>query len=179
MSVSKVRQFITATFLTGLKSRPFGQPGRRAVRAPGLLLAACGFAGSALAAPVELVFEDQRLPGTRLYLAIYDVAISERWDDEPRQQLLLTTDHHDPWSHVLELPPGQYAARAFLDTDGDGELKTTASGRPAEPFAISLGDQRKKPSVHFRHAIFTVTDTATRVTMPLLYPRGSDQPQSP
>jgi uncharacterized protein (DUF2141 family) len=128
---------------------------------------------SAAAATVEFTFEDNRAPGAQVYLAIYKANESKSWDDAPAQQEKLTLGDTENWQATIELAPGRYAARAFIDVDGNGELKTARSGRPQEPFAISLGDGRKKPSIRFQQAVFEVSEGTTSVTMPLLYPRGS------
>lgn len=162
----KAVQFITATF------RCKYLPKQRTVTLYAFI--SLGLAAtSAMAAPVEFTFEDNRLPGGHVYLAIYDAAHANSWDDSPTHQHKLTLGDGENWKTTLELAPGRYAARAFIDLDGDGELKTARSGRPQEPFAISLGEGRKKPSIRFQQAIFDVPESTAHVTLPLLYPRGS------
>ena len=39
--------------------------------------------------------------------------------------------------HFEGLPPGDYAAKAFHDVDGDGRMATNPFGMPIEPFAFS------------------------------------------
>jgi len=163
----KAEQFITAIFgcnATGYRFRR------------GLFILAAGLCSTpAFATPVEFQFKDNRLPGTTLYLAIYEAAKNDNWNEQAEHQVALKLGDENPWTTIIELPEGRYAARAFIDTDKDGILKTARSGRPLEPFSISLGDGRKQPSIRFQQAIFTVKDQPATVSMQLLYPRGSDQ----
>ncbi|MBE8715853.1 DUF2141 domain-containing protein [Cellvibrio sp. KB43] len=166
MAFFRASQFITAVF--GCKYLP-----RRRFVTLYTFIGLCLAGSTALAAPVEFTFEDNRVPGGQVYLAIYKADQAKGWDDAPTHQEKLTLGDSENWKTTLELAPGRYAARAFIDVDGNGELKTARSGRPQEPFAISLGDGRKKASIRFQQAVFEVSDSAASVTMPLLYPKGS------
>lgn len=166
MAFFKASQFITA--ILGCKYLP-----RRRFVTLYTFTGLCLIATSIAAAPVEFTFEDNRAPGGQVYLAIYKADQAKGWDDAPAQQEKLTLGSNQNWSTTLELAPGRYTARAFIDMDGNGELKTARSGRPQEPFAISLGEGRTKPSIRFQQAIFEVSEGANQVTMPLLYPKGS------
>jgi hypothetical protein len=63
-----------------------------------------------------------------------------------------------------------------VDLSGDGALDTARSGRPQEPFAISLGDKRRKPSHRFKTAVFALTVENPSLLLTLRYPKSLATP---
>lgn len=74
---------------------------------------------------------------------------------------------------TIDFPDGLYAVRAYVDRNRNGHLDTSRSGRPREPFAISIGAQRRKPSSRFRESIFLLDEINTRINLTLSYPRSA------
>ena len=55
------------------------------------------------------------------------------------------------------LPAGEYAAKAFHDVDGDGEMDANPFGMPTEPFAFSNNAVGNMGPARWEQARFTVT----------------------
>lgn len=137
------------------------------------------FAASASGAePYRLILEGNRSAGAEVYVAVYSAQASG-WDSAPLLQLRETLPETSSLTLELPLEPGAYAIRAFVDLTGDGELATGARGRPAEPFAISVGEGRRQPSTHFSRSIFQLHQGQPEVTLTLRYPEApSEEPAS-
>ncbi len=123
---------------------------------------------------LTIVVKDIRLPDKPLYLAVYDGNAREGWEAEPLKQISHRLPQDDTLTLSLDLPGGRYAVRAFVDTTDSGELDTRSFDRPREPFAISLGDGRERPSRRFSESVFTLDESGDTIHLLLHYPRGSD-----
>jgi uncharacterized protein (DUF2141 family) len=119
----------------------------------------------------RLTVEGNRSPGADLYVAVYS-ADARNWDAEPLLQLRHNLPNDSAFSVDLPLEPGAYAIRAFVDLAGDGELATGTRGRPEEPFAISVGEGRRQPSMHFSRSVFRLNEEQPEVTLTLRYPEA-------
>ncbi|MDQ2076990.1 DUF2141 domain-containing protein [Marinimicrobium sp. ABcell2] len=122
--------------------------------------------------PYQLTVEGNRSPGADLYVAVYPER-ARSWDAEPLVQLRHVLPESSVFTIDLPLDPGAYAIRAFVDLSGDGELATGERGRPIEPFAISVGEGRRQPSMHFRRSVFLLSDDQPEVTLTLRYPEAA------
>ena len=68
-----------------------------------------------------------------------------------------------------DVEPGRYAALAFQDNAGSGELKRSAMGRPLEPYGLSNGAGRShRPT--FEQASFGVGTAGARIAVKLRSP---------
>ncbi len=63
------------------------------------------------------------------------------------------------------LKPGTYAAKAFHDLDGDGELNTNAFGIPTEPYAFSNNAPARFGPASFEKAAFDIPAGASVTTL--------------
>lgn len=137
-----------------------------------LILVYCSLlaAGKSVAIELEIQLENNRFPGETLYLAIYRGDSAAGWQSQTLAQLSQLLPDTTDFTLTLELPEGKYAARAFIDLSRNGKLDTTDAGRPEEPFAISIGTGRRKPSHRFHTAIFSVTEQGSPVRLQLHYP---------
>ncbi|SDU23293.1 DUF2141 domain-containing protein [Halopseudomonas salegens] len=127
---------------------------------------------SVAASPLCLLITDNRSPALPLYLAVYP-ASAEDWGNEPHLLLQDILPETDTVEIALEIPPGDYAIRAFVDLNGDGELNLNHKDRPTEPFASSLSHDRNRRSQRFEHAIISLSADEPCARLNLTYPRGS------
>ena len=131
------------------------------------VLSVCGLAA---ASPFQLLVTGNDSPALQLYTAVYP-ASAEGWEGEPILLLRNVLPESDPAEIELDIPPGDYAIRAFVDQDGNGELNLSRIGRPTEPYASSLSPDRKRRSQRFEHAIVTLSADQPSVSIGLTYPR--------
>lgn len=116
----------------------------------------------------RLIITANNLPGEMLYLAVYD-ADAGGWESEPVYRLKQTLPEYQAFSMPLDLPPGQYAIRLFVDLNDNEQLDINDQGRPVEPYATS-GHQR--PGAGFEQALITLEDSG-EISIRLRYPRGT------
>lgn len=129
--------------------------------------------GAATASPFQLLVTGNGSPALPLYTAVYP-ASAESWQGEPILLLRNTLPETDTAEIGLDIPPGDYAIRAFVDLDDNGELNLNSRGRPTEPYASSLSPDRNRRSQRFEHAIIRLSADQPSVTLALTYPRESD-----
>ena len=97
----------------------------------------------------------------RIYVAVYDRA--ETFPISGRQligQILDPADRHLT-VHFKDLPPGQYAAVAFQDSNGNGKLDKNFLGIPKEPYGFSNGARGSAGPPKFSAAAVTLQSNAT------------------
>ena len=68
-----------------------------------------------------------------------------------------------------DLEPGRYAALAFQDEAGDGELRRSRMGRPLEPYGLSNSAGRSRRPT-FEQAAFRLGEGGARVAVRLERP---------
>jgi uncharacterized protein (DUF2141 family) len=136
----------------------------------------CISSATAAAPPLCLHVQDLRVEGiapqAQFYVAIYRVTRTTHWYDEPVWKTQLTISVSQRWAQKFsgdELPYGRYAARAYIDQNGNGQLDKRGA-RPSEPFAISVGQGRTKPSLNMQRAAFIYNAEQHDANIPLHYP---------
>lgn len=67
------------------------------------------------------------------------------------------------------IPPGQYAAFAFHDKDGDGKLKTNWLGIPKEGVGASRGAKGRMGPPKFKDAAFDVGKGGKQIQIAIQY----------
>jgi uncharacterized protein (DUF2141 family) len=137
----------------------------RAGRALLAALPAC--LGAAAAAAGDLTIEVSGITPDRgkVYIAVYD-----RPDTFPagRQRAGQVLEPQDRYLtvHFDNLPPGQYAAAAFQDFNGNGKLDKNFLGIPKEPYGFSQEARRSLGPPTFAEAAVTLDpDGATRIVL--------------
>lgn len=121
--------------------------------------------------PASVLVDNIQPPGGTLYVAFYNATADGSWQDEPLLRLQ-TAIAETPSQHLeIGLADGRYTARAYLDRNHNGRLDTDKSGKPLEPFAVSLGAGRKKPSIKFSESVFEISPQKREVRMTLRYPK--------
>lgn len=106
-----------------------------ALAAAGLLVPGAALAQSAPGASVSLTFETGAERGA-VMVALYDSEAGYAGERPVgRQRLDVAAGQR---TAVFEnLPAGDYAAKAFHDVNGDGEMNFNPFGIPVEPYAFS------------------------------------------
>ena len=140
--------------------------------APKVCISSAAAAAPPLCLHVQDLKVDSIAPETQFYVAIYRVTKTTHWDDEPVWKTQLTISISQQWAHIFsvdELPYGRYAARAYIDQNGNGQLDQRGV-RPSEPFAISVGQGRAKPSLNMQRAAFIYSAEQHDANIPLHYP---------
>jgi uncharacterized protein (DUF2141 family) len=102
----------------------------------------------------------------RIYVAVYDRA--ETFPISGRQLVgqILDSADHNLTAHFKDLPPGEYAAVAFQDTNGNGKLDKNFLGIPKEPYGFSNGARGSVGSPKFSAAAVTLSPNgATRIEL--------------
>ena len=61
-----------------------------------------------------------------------------------------------------DLPPGNYAVKAFHDVDGNGRMNTNPFGRPVEPVAFSNNAPANLGPAAWARAQFTIRGNSAR-----------------
>jgi uncharacterized protein (DUF2141 family) len=102
----------------------------------------------------------------KIYIAVYDCA-----DTFPTSGRQLVGQVLDPTAgrltaHFKDLPPGQYAAVAFQDSNGNGKLDKNFLGIPQEPYGFSNGARGSAGPPKFSAAAVTLNpDSTTKVEL--------------
>ena len=125
------------------------------------------------ASPFQLLVTDNDSPARPLYIAVYP-ASAQGWDAEPVLLLRHLLPDTATVDIALDVPPGDYAIRAFVDLDGNAELDLNPRGRPTEPYASSQSPERNRRSQRFEHALVSLCAEQPSVRIGLIYPRERD-----
>ncbi|HYD28603.1 DUF2141 domain-containing protein [Brevundimonas sp.] len=125
--------------------------------AAGLLL----LSGPALAqeagrdSSVALTFETGTPTGA-VMVALYDSPAAYT-GGRPVGQTMLDVAAGETTATFEGLPAGEYAAKAFHDVDGDGEMDANPFGLPTEPYAFSNNAVGNMGPASWERARFTVS----------------------
>ena len=131
-----------------------------ALAAAGLLGPAAALAQSAPASAVSLTFETGAERGA-VMVALYDSEAAYA-GERPigRQRLDVAAGQR---TAVFEgLPAGDYAAKAFHDLNGDGEMNFNPFGIPTEPYAFSNNAVGNMGPASWERARFAVSGRAAQ-----------------
>lgn len=144
----------------------------------GIAAASLGACASSAAAPALVAQEDGRADGLAdltievdvdklegvLMLVLFDS--EEAYDANKPVRAFKAAVEESPIVFSAEgLKPGTYAAKAFHDLDGDGELNTNAFGIPTEPYAFSNNAPARFGPASFGKAAFEVPAGSSVTTM--------------
>jgi uncharacterized protein (DUF2141 family) len=97
----------------------------------------------------------------QVYVAVYDQ--SETFPAPGRQRVgrILAADGGSLTVRFEDLPPGQYAAVAFQDANGNGKLDKNFLGIPKEPYGFSNGARGSAGPPKFAAAAVTLNPNGT------------------
>jgi uncharacterized protein (DUF2141 family) len=143
-------------------------PNRTAKRLAQSLIALAASIASARALAGELTIDVSGIAPNqgKIYVAVYDSA--EAFPISGRQlvrQILDAADRHLT-VHFSNLPPGEYAAVAFQDSNGNGRLDKNFLGIPKELYGFSNGARGAAGPPKFSDAAITLSpDGATKIEL--------------
>jgi uncharacterized protein (DUF2141 family) len=75
----------------------------------------------------------------QIYVAVYDRPEAFPTPGQQRTGQILSATEQSLIVHFKDLPPGEYAAVAFQDVNGNGKLDKNFLGIPKEPYGFSNG----------------------------------------
>ena len=99
-------------------------------------LTAADVARAAEPAAVALTFQVGERKGA-VMVALYDSEASYDGSTRPLKVAKVPVTAGPVTARFADVKPGRYAAKAFHDLDGDGEMDMNLMGMPTEPFAFS------------------------------------------
>jgi uncharacterized protein (DUF2141 family) len=118
-------------------------------------LASPALAGSPADSAVTLTFETGARTGA-VMVALYDSEAA--WSGgRAVARMQLDAAAENPVAVFRNLPAGEYAAKAFHDLNGDGEMNTNPFGMPTEPYAFSNNAVGNMGPARWDQARFTVS----------------------
>jgi uncharacterized protein (DUF2141 family) len=136
--------------------------------AGGLLAAVLPYFAAAPAQAGELTIEVSGITPNRgnVYIAVYDRPEAFPLSGHQRVGQVLASEDQHLTVHFEDLPPGQYAAAAFQDFNGNGRLDRNFLGIPKEPYGFSNGVRRSTGPPQFAEAAITLNpDGTTRIVL--------------
>jgi len=138
-------------------------------RAAGAVLAAVLPSLVATAAQAgELTIEVSGITANRgkVYIAVYDRPETFPISGHQRVGQVLASEDQHLTVHFKDLPPGQYAAAAFQDFNGNGRLDKNFLGIPKEPYGFSNSARGPTGPPKFAEAAMTLNpDGATTIVL--------------
>jgi uncharacterized protein (DUF2141 family) len=142
-----------------LSQQPKPSPKKRGVRAAlvlSLIVAAPALAG-------DLTIEVSGItPGHgKIYVAVYDRPETFPTAGRQRAGRILEATGQSLVVHFKDLPPGEYAAVAFEDENGNGKLDKNFLGIPKEPYGFSNGARGSAGPPKFSAAAVTLNPDGT------------------
>lgn len=105
---------------------------------------------------VSLTFETGAPTGA-VMVALYDSEAAYSGGGRPVGQMRLDVPAGQRTATFERLPKGDYAARAFHDVDGNGEMNANPFGMPTEPYAFSNNAVGNMGPASWERARFTVS----------------------
>jgi uncharacterized protein (DUF2141 family) len=140
------------------------QPNSPRARAAGAVLGAVlPCLAAAVARAGELTIEVSGITPNRgqVYVALYDRAETFPMAGQQRVSQMLAPEDQHLTVHFKDLPPGQYAAAAFQDFNGNGKLDKNLFGIPKEPYGFSNSARGSSGPPKFDAAAITLNPDGT------------------
>jgi uncharacterized protein (DUF2141 family) len=97
----------------------------------------------------------------QIYVAVYDRPESFPTAGQQRTGQILPATEQSLIVHFKDLPPGEYAAVAFQDVNGNGKLDKNFLGIPKEPYGFSHGARGSAGAPKFSAAAVTLNPDGT------------------
>jgi uncharacterized protein (DUF2141 family) len=97
----------------------------------------------------------------KVYVAVYDRPESFPTTGQQRTGQILEATGKSLTLHFKDLPPGEYAAVAFQDVNGNGKLDKNFLGIPKEPYGFSNGARASAGPPKFAEAAVTLNPDGT------------------
>ena len=137
------------------------------LRVPGVLFAASCLATAAAVAGDLTIEVSGVIPNRgKVYVALYDSADTFPISGRQRVAQVLPPQDERLTVHFRDLPPGQYAAAAYQDLNGNGKLDKSFLGIPKEPYGFSQQARGSMGPPKFAQAAVTISpDGVTRIVL--------------
>jgi uncharacterized protein (DUF2141 family) len=97
----------------------------------------------------------------QIYVAVYDRPETFPTAGQQRTGRILEASAQSLVVHFEYLPPGEYAAVAFQDVNGNGKLDKNFLGMPKEPYGFSNGARGSAGPPKFSAAAVTLNPDGT------------------
>ena len=97
----------------------------------------------------------------KIYVAVYDRQDTFPTAGQQRTGQILEATGQRLTVHFRDLPPGQYAAVAYQDLNGNGKLDKNFLGIPKEPYGFSNGARGSAGPPKFTAAAVTLNPDGT------------------
>jgi uncharacterized protein (DUF2141 family) len=97
----------------------------------------------------------------QIYVAVYDRPETFPTAGQQRTGQILEATGQSLVVHFEDLPPGEYAAVAFQDLNGNGKLDKNFLGMPKEPYGFSNGARGSAGPPKFAAAAVTLDPDGT------------------
>jgi uncharacterized protein (DUF2141 family) len=135
------------------------------VKMAAVAMAATMFAGTGTAAELTVEFSIKGAQDGMVYLSVYSSAAD--WMKKPARQVRAPVSNEAAVAVVPDLPPGEYAASAYHDRNGNGALDTNFFKVPSEPYGFSNGASGSFGPPAFDRARFSVESTSRKIALTL------------
>jgi uncharacterized protein (DUF2141 family) len=140
------------------------QPVKRIAMA-GMALAATLTASAGAAAELTVELNVKGAKDGIAYLSVY--ANAADWMKKPVKSAKVLVSNEVAVAVMADLPPGDYAASAFFDTNGNGVLDTNFFKVPNEPYGFSNGASGSFGPPSFDQARFSLDMTNRKIALTL------------
>jgi uncharacterized protein (DUF2141 family) len=97
----------------------------------------------------------------QIYVAVYDGPDTFPTAGQQRTGRILEASAQSLVVHFEDLPPGEYAAAAFQDVNGNGKLDKNFLGMPREPYGFSNAARGSAGPPKFSAAAVTLNPDGT------------------
>jgi uncharacterized protein (DUF2141 family) len=126
----------------------------------------CLVAPTALAGDLTIEISGITPDRGNVYIAVYDQADAFPLNGRQRAGQIVAPNDRHLTVHFKDLPPGQYAAVAFQDFNGNGTLDKNFLGIPKEPYGFSNGARGSAGPPKFAEAALNINpDGTTTITL--------------
>ena len=132
-----------------------------------LLMLGVFFSAALGAAELGLRVQGKNFNGKEVRVALYSSAHGfPDKDDQARISKAVATDDEITF-HFSDLPPGEYAASAFVDSNGNAKLDSNFIGKPTEPYGFSRDARGLMGPPSFAEAAFRIGEARVTQTLHL------------
>jgi uncharacterized protein (DUF2141 family) len=149
-----------------LHRQPLNRSEKRHVVCALLALSAASLTSTALAGDLTIEISGITPGRGQIYVAVYDRPETFPTTGQQRTGQILESSGQSLVVHFKDLPPGEYAAVAFQDVNGNGKLDKNFIGMPKEPYGFSNAARGAAGPPKFSAAAVTLNpDGTTRIVL--------------
>jgi uncharacterized protein (DUF2141 family) len=146
--------------------QPIHRTEKRHVVCALLALSAASLTSTALAGDLTIEISGITPGRGQIYVAVYDRPETFPTAGQQRTGQIFESSGQSLVVHFKDLPPGEYAAVAFQDVNGNGKLDKNFIGMPTEPYGFSNAARGAAGPPKFSAAAVTLNpDGTTRIVL--------------